>query len=40
MFSHIQIKDLEDYFVEMHARKGKGVYFIVSMVTQIKLLVL
>ena len=27
MFSHIQIKDLEDYFVELHARKGKGVYF-------------
>lgn len=27
MFDHICIKDLEDYFVELHARKEKGVYF-------------
>ncbi len=27
MFNHIHIKDLEDYFVELHARKEKGGYF-------------
>ena len=27
MFKHIKIEDLEDYFVELHARKEQGVYF-------------
>lgn len=27
MFKHVKIEDLEDYFVELHARKERGVYF-------------